>query len=462
MEAKFIPGIGLEVDVETAELTLEQNMVMDIERQIQNERVAPKFEAWRDWDDPATQSIYKVGEGGRGAGAKSWSVASLLVQKYNYSKVKLQCLCVREYMNSLAESSYSLIQKTIERLGYERHWELTREYIRNTRNGSYFIFRGMRDLKATMQLKSYEGFDDLFADEAAAISLDSWSIIVPTLRKRTKQIWVVFNRELEIDPCWDFFIKNERPRTSILHLEPGPVDNPWWGETTLQEDMDADYKRDFDEAEHIWRGLPRSQGQKCIWSRTAIRQAMNRLIDNPDGGKQCGVDVARYGDDNTEMYMRKGMKVIRHKELRKADTVLVANAVWDFVDRDDTIPIFIDVGYNPGVADMLKSMGANVVEINFGGEPEDKDRYGSTADELWFNFPIEEAQIPDDSDLMFQLSARQYGYDNKNRRRVEKKDEYKKRCGHSPDKADALLLTYYSGPVYVGSVADYSIDDLGV
>jgi hypothetical protein len=85
-----------------------------------------------------------------------------------------------------------------------------------------------------------------------------------------------------------------------------------------------------------------------------------------------------------------------------------------------------------------------------------------TADELWFNFPIEEAQIPDDSDLMFQLSARQYGYDNKNRRRVEKKDEYKKRCGHSPDKADALLLTYYSGPVYVGSVADYSIDDLGV
>ena len=44
MEAKFIPGIGLEVDVETAELTLEQNMVMDIERQIQNERVAPKFD----------------------------------------------------------------------------------------------------------------------------------------------------------------------------------------------------------------------------------------------------------------------------------------------------------------------------------------------------------------------------------------------------------------------------------
>ena len=75
----------------------------------------------------------------------------------------------------------------------------------------------------------------------------------------------------------------------------------------------------------------------------------------------------------------------------------------------------------------------------------DKDRYTSTADELWFGFPIDEADIPDDPQLMTELSSRQYSYDSRGRRKIESKDDYKKRNGSSPDKADGLLLTFFQG-----------------
>lgn len=454
---------------------LESIMFTEILLQQDLERVSPKLEAWRN------HYTYKIAEGGRGAGAKTWSAASLLVQKYNYSKVQRKCLCVREFMNSLAESSYAILSDTIKRLRYP-DWVCTREYITNKRNGSYFIFRGLRDLKRAEQLKSYEGFDDVFADEAAGISLDSWATLIPTLRKEGREIWVLYNRDLEVDPCHDYFVLNMRPNTSYFHLEPGSKDNPWWDKTTLPEDMEADYKRDPDEAEHIWEGLPRKQGIRAVMSRVLIRQAMDRNLileeiigeekeeseeeeteERSEGAEEIGADIARFGDDKTEMYRRKGMKVIAHKEMKKADTKEVAFTIWNFADRNPEIPIKVDVGYNPGVVDELSYLGAYVIPVNFGGTPLNPDKYPNVASEMWFDFPIEEADIPNDQELMIQLSTRWYGYDKKGRRQVESKDEYKKRQKSSPDKADALLLTFYEADRKVSyRPSGYGLGDLGM
>lgn len=423
----------------------------------EKERISPKFEAWRN-----SNYTYLIAEGGRGAGAKTWSTASLIVQKYHYSKKKLQCLCVREFMMSLAESSYSVLQKTIERLGYS-NWEFTREFIRNTKTGSYFIFRGLRDLRTAEGLKSYEGFDDLFADEAAPILMESWEVLIPTLRKRTKQIWVLYNRDKDIDPCHAYFVLANRENMSYLHLEPGAIDNPWWNNTSLQDDMEADYKRNSDEADHIWKGIPRRQGQYSVMSRIAIRKAMDRDMLDPDGEIQVGVDVARFGDDKTEMYMRKGLKVIKHKELIRCDTNEVSYAVWNFIDQNTEYPVLIDVGYNPGVVDRLVELGANIIPVNFGGIAQNVDKYTSAADEMWFEFPVDEADIPDDQTLMDELSQRQYNYDRKGRRKIESKDDFKKRIKRSPDKADGLLLAFYSYRQYnTFHPTDYSLNDIGL
>lgn len=422
------------------------------------EKVAPKFEEWRN------HYTYKIAEGGRGAGSKSWSCASLLIQKYTKSQKQLQCLCVREFMNSLAESSYNLLVKTINRLGYGPIWEITKEYIKNRVTGSYFIFRGLRDLRTAEQLKSYEGFDDLFADEAAGISMESWEIIVPTLRKADKEIWVVYNRDQDLDPCHEYFVVNRRPNTSYLHLEPGPIDNPWWDQTSLPEDMEADYKRDPDRAEHIWKGLPKKQGTRSAISRVLIREAMDRILDDDDNGIiQVGIDVARFGDDRTVMYKRKGMKVIDSLELKSMDTNQVTYESWNFVGQDSSVPILIDVGYNPGVADRLEELGAWVIQVNFGGVAENPDKYDSMASEMWFEFPIGEADIPNDQELMNELSGRLYDYDKKGRKMIESKKKFKERYGYSPDKADALLLCFLTSPLNNGGrVADWSLSELGL
>jgi phage terminase large subunit len=172
---------------------------------------------------------------------------------------------------------------------------------------------------------------------------------------------------------------------------------------------------------------------------------MNRTLEETEPD-EIGVDVARFGNDKTEMYRRRGFKTIAHKEYVKKDIPFIADAAWDFAGRDSRIPIKVDdTGLGGGVTDILKRMGAKAVPVNFGGAPKNKEKYETAADEMWFEFPVDEASIPDDSDLMTELSGRLYDYDKRGRRKVESKENFRKRFGRSPDKADALLLTYYTG-----------------
>jgi phage terminase large subunit len=419
----------------------------DIADQDERERVAPKFEAWRD------HYRFKAASGGRAAGAKSWSSNSLLVQATRFGltgprdgawlEPPVRVLCLREIQLSLEESSKALIEQTIERLRYSG-FTITDKYIRHA-NGSEFIFRGLRDLKAARQLKSYEGFDIFFIEEASAVSKDSLTQIIPTLRKPLSELWVVFNREEDMDPVYELLVASPRPGSSILELRPGAEDNPWFDRTPLAAEMAEDYRTDPDLAEHTWGGQPRKQGDYCVMARTAIRGAMSRRIE-AEGATEVGVDVARFGDDTTQMYKRHGMKTVDHREMKKADTLEVANAVWDFAGHDANMRIKIDEGYNPGVVDNVRHLGGNVVAVNFGGSARDKDKYPNAASEMWFDFPVNDAQILDDPDLMRELSGRRYTYDKEGRKVVEPKDAYKKRnAGKSPDKADGLLLCYYEG-----------------
>lgn len=413
------------------------------------ERVAPKFDDWRD------HHRFKVAFGGRGAGAKSWSTGSLLVQAARFGltglhdgawlKPPVRILCLREIQLSIEESSKALIEQTIARLGYSG-FSVTDKYIRHE-NGSEFLYRGIRDLKAARAIKSYEGFDIFAIEEAANVSSDSLQMLLPTLRKPKSELWAIFNREEEADPIYDLLVRNPRPDSSILELRPGGEDNPWFDSTPLARDMAEDYLRDPDQAEHTWGGQPRRQGDNCIMSRTSIRGAMDRRIE-PVGAVEIGVDVARFGDDLTEMYKRRGMKTLDHREMKKADTNQVADAVWEFAEHNRSYRIKIDEGYNPGVVDNVRRLGGNVIGVSFGGRANDENKYPNVATEMWFEFPIDAAEIPNDPDLMRELSGRGYTYDKEGRRVATSKDVYKKlHGGKSPDKADALLLCFYKGSV---------------
>lgn len=417
----------------------EELELLELLEQEEREKVAPKFEAWR---KPAR---YKIAHGGRGAGAKSWSAVSLIVQRAEEKKTKVACL--RETHNSLEESVYSLIVSTIARLQYT-DWKITKEYIENTKTGSHFIFRGLKDLRAAHNMKSLDDYDIFFVEEAAPITHESWRILTPTLRKKGSELWAVFNREEEMDPVYERFVVNERENSIVLHLQPGAIDNPWWGLSELPAEMAEDFKYDEDEAIHIWHGEPRKQGFKSVLSRSRIRAAMDRVIDDPEGMETVGCDPADYGDDKTEIYKRKGLKITDHKQIAISDGIEVANQIGGMINKDPFIPVRIDTtGIGTSARDQSKQLGLKVYPINFAQKAEDSDKYADIVTEMWFNLKniIDEIDIPNDPQLMRELAGRQYTYDSKGRYKIEPKSEYKKRYGESPDKADAMILTFYQG-----------------
>lgn len=422
----------------------EELELLELLEQADRERVSPKLERFRDpiiGGDCPPEIRIRGCRGGRGAGAKSHSLVSLIVQRANVEPIRIACF--REIQDSLEESVYALIRFKVEQLGYAGWRFLTNAIVSPC--GSRFIFKGLKDLRASRNVKGLEGFNIFFIEEAATISHDSWAFVMPTLmRTPGSQLWFAYNPETENDPVTVRIWNRNRSDSLLIELLPGPADNPWWNDG-LQREMEEAYKADPDEAEHVWGGQPRKQGQRSVMNRVNIRAAMEREVSD-DGMEQIGCDVARFGDDKTVMFRRKGLKVVEERTFAKQDTMTTAYELWDMARHDPSIPIYVDdTGVGGGVTDRLRELGAKIIAVNFGSAPSDKDRYTSVIDELWFEFPLDEASIPDDPQLMAELSGRQYSYDNRGRRKVESKDDYKKRNGNSPDRADALLLTYHMG-----------------
>jgi hypothetical protein len=130
------------------------------------------------------------------------------------------------------------------------------------------------------------------------------------------------------------------------------------------------------------------------------------------------------------------------------DGTYIANEIWSMIHGDPSIPVKVDItGIGVSTRDNLRRLGAKVIPIHFGGKPRDQNRYPNTISEMWFNFAetLEHADLPDDAQLMSDLSSRLYEYDKKGRRIVEQKQKFKERYGRSPDKGDAILLCYYTG-----------------
>jgi len=401
-----------------------------LREKIKRERVSPKLEAFRQ------PMRIKIARGGRGAGAKSWSIASLLIQAANYAQKHI--ICLREVQLTLEESSWKLIGETIGRLRYSG-WIITDKYIDCPRTGSHIIFRGLSELRAD-NAQSLEAFDIAWLEEAQKMRAHSLDVLFPTMRKPGSEIWAGMNPDEEIDPI--IAKTSGREDMLLVDLLPGPIDNPWWT-PELEAERAADFARDPELAEHIWNGAPRVQGERAIFKRADIRAAMDREIVG-DGVIEVGIDVARFGDDRSVIYMRHGLKVETSKVYNGADTQRVAREAWDIVARDASVSIKVDDdGVGGGVTDKLRDLGANVLPVHNGGKPADEKLYTTCADEQWFAMPMDRAQIPNDPELMYELSSRQYRYTPDDRKKIESKADYKKRCGRSPDKADALLLAFY-------------------
>ena len=188
---------------------------------------------------------YKVAYGGRG-GIKSWSFAraALIIA----SSMPVRILCARELQNSIKESVHQLLKQQIAKMNLDAKFKILAQAIVGT-NGSEFIFSGLRD--NITKIKSMEGIDIVWVEEAEKVSENSWSVLIPTIRKAGSEIWVSFNPDQESDPTYKRFVLAPPPDAVVVPT--GWQDNPWLPEELKRE---KDYLKRVAYAAylHVWEG----------------------------------------------------------------------------------------------------------------------------------------------------------------------------------------------------------------
>jgi len=188
---------------------------------------------------------YKVYYGGRGGG-KSWSFASTLVLMGVSKQVRI--LCAREVQHSMKESVHKLLGDSITRMGLGRFYRITRDRIYGA-NGTEFIFAGIRH--DPMQIKSLEGIDICWIEEAQKVSRGSWDVLIPTIRKEGSEIWVSFNPDLEDDITYQMFVAHKRD--DCLLVKVNYTENPFITKSIIDE-IDYMKKIDYEQYLHVYEG----------------------------------------------------------------------------------------------------------------------------------------------------------------------------------------------------------------
>ncbi len=209
-----------------------------------------------------------------------------------------------------------------------------------------------------------------------------------------------------------------------------------------------DYGEDSDFVRVRVRGVFPSSAANSLIGPEDIERANARHYDRTHyefAAKILGVDVARQGDDASVIFPRQGKVAFKPKTLRIPDTMLLANAVSQSITKWQADATFVDAtgGYGVGVIDALRQTGQTPIEVYFSGKALDP-RYFNKRSEMWFEMARwikDGGAMPYDAELAEELCAATYTFQG-DKFRLDDKDSIKETIGRSPDKADALALTF--------------------
>lgn len=229
-----------------------------------------------DWAEVLFQpKRYKVLYGGRGGG-KSWAVArALLVQA---AKTPMRVLCTREVQKSIKDSVHRLLSDQIAAMGLGGFYEVLETEIRG-KNGSAFLFAGL--LQHTIDsIKSFEGVDRVWVEEAHSVSKKSWDVLVPTIRKPGSEIWATFNPQLDSDEVYARFVL--AGRADCVALKVNYSENPWFPQVLEDERLEAKRTMKPAEYEYVWEGkcLPAVEGA-IYFDEVSAAEEQGRIRDVP-------------------------------------------------------------------------------------------------------------------------------------------------------------------------------------
>lgn len=214
---------------------------------------------------------YKGVHGGRGS-AKSHFFAGLWLEE-NVAQ-KLDCVCLRETLKSLEFSVKKLLESKIETHNAGAYFEVQDRRIKSI-HGGVTIFEGMQNHTAD-SIKSLEGFDRAWFEEAQNATDHSLTLLRPTIRKEGSQLWFSWNPDKPTDPIDQLLRGDNRLKNSIV-VQANYMDNPWLPQE-LRDEMEYDRARDPEKYAHVWLGQYQTNSERRVFKNWKVEE-----FDTPAG-----------------------------------------------------------------------------------------------------------------------------------------------------------------------------------
>lgn len=362
---------------------------------------------------------------------------------------------------------------------------MQRSSIRHLITGSEFMFYGIKNNPT--KIKSLEGIDICWMEEAEAVSKESWDILIPTIRKPGSEIWVSYNPKNILDDTHQRFVIS--PPDDICLLTVNYTDNPHFPDV-LRLEMEECKRKDYDLYLHIWEGEPVADSDMAIIKPSWIAAAVDAHLKvgfAASGRKRIGFDVADEGEDSNATTLAHGSVVMDCQQWNKGDVITSADRVKNYAEEVKASEIVYDsIGVGAGVKAHLKRVcripatGFNAGESVFKPDAKyadgktNKDMFSNIKAQAWWGVRdrfyntwrvIKHLEVnPNDTEFVKQFSDDQLislssdikqleylkaelsrpwvDYDNNGRVKVESKKDMKKRGIPSPNMADSLIMAF--------------------
>jgi phage terminase large subunit len=208
---------------------------------------------------------FKILYGGRCSG-KSVSFAKLLLTLGTQKPLRI--LCIRHVLQSMTGSVKKLLADQIHEMGLDYFYEIQRDLIRgrndplNPSKCTEIRFMGCQNADS---IRSQEGTDICWLEEAHDITKEDLLIIIPTIRKKGSEIWASFNPRLASDEIYKRMVMNPPPNATVIRMN--YLDNPWIEDTELMEDIRQMKEDDYDQYQHVYLGACITTTKGSIYSK---------------------------------------------------------------------------------------------------------------------------------------------------------------------------------------------------
>jgi phage terminase large subunit len=296
--------------------------------------------------------------GGRGSG-KSWAVATYLV--IIAARERRRIICARQFQNSIRDSSKELIERRIRDLGMSNQFTVTDRYIFHNTTKSQFIFIGLE--RNVESIRSLEGADSVWIEEARTISAKSMEVLLPTVRKKSSELIWTWNPEQPEDPVDAYFRAGTPPERSIV-TRVDYNDNPFFTETEMPQEMEILRRGNLPRFKHVWEGEYDVRYESKVFPTAKT----GRIDVPPNTPARYGMDLG-FGSDPSfvvKLYIVEAQRSIYicDEASGRVSMERLPSLVRGVVNADDD-PVRCDSS-QPGTIEYLQSRGLNIMPAKKG------------------------------------------------------------------------------------------------